>query len=290
MANNIYSSMKGKTVVVSGAGSGIGLAATMALARSGAVVVGIVRNAQRAETARKAIRNAGIESLEFEICDLSSLREVAALAERLCSKHPRIHGLLNNAGIFTSHRVLSIDGIEIQLATNHLAGFLLTQRLLPALEASGDGRIVCISSGSHFPGRMHWKNLALKPFYSGLAAYERSKYANVLFIRAFAARHGPDSAISAYAVDPGLVDTDMGSKHANPLVGRFWNSRRKKGVTAAEGADTAVWLLCAPKPEDGGGHYWKERTRIASSRRSMVPSEAERLWTLSIELCGRAGV
>jgi NAD(P)-dependent dehydrogenase (short-subunit alcohol dehydrogenase family) len=169
------SDMIGKTCLVTGATSGIGFETALCLARSGARVIGVGRDPGRCAEAsphRESRRRPARRS--FEVADLSSQAEARALAMRLAGREPRLDVLVNNAGLFTLRRAVSVDGIEMQLAVNHLAPFLLTRELLPLLAAAPRARVVFVSSGSHVPGRIRWSDPGRRRFYNGLAAYEQS--------------------------------------------------------------------------------------------------------------------
>jgi retinol dehydrogenase-12 len=163
--------------------------------------------------------------------------------------------LVNNAGVFSSAYRESADGIELQFAVNHLAAFLLTGELLAHLEAAPRARVICVSSGSHFTGRIHWENVCLTGRYFGLAAYDQSKLAALLFSYELACRLGPSSTVSTYAVDPGLVKTDIAAKGGGPLVTLIWRLRTRKGISPQEAADSIVFLASRPEVEDDTGMY-----------------------------------
>ncbi len=278
--------MTGTTCVVTGATSGIGLETALILARHGARVIGVGRDPRRSEDAARRMRQAapGAE-VRFEVADLSSQAEVRALAARLRETELRLDTLVNNAGVFTFRRVESIDGIELQLAVNHLAAFLLTRELLPLLQAAPRARVVFVSSGSHVPGRIRWSDPGRRFLYSGLAAYEQSKLAVLMTSVELARRLGPRSTIDTFAVDPGLVRTEIGAKGAGALVRWIWGLRAGRGIDAREAAASVAWLAMEPSIEGTTGRYWKERRVVPSSRRSIDPVACRRLWALSERLC-----
>jgi retinol dehydrogenase 12 len=279
--------MKGKTCVVTGATSGIGREVTLLLASRGARVIGIGRDWNRCTEAASDIAAAtGNADVTFEIADLSSLTEIRALAERLRTRYGRIDVLVNNAGTFTLLRKETMDGLESQLAVNWLAGFLLTGLLLPCLNASPRARAVTVSSGSHFAGRIHWDDLQLRHGYHGLKAYDQSKLATVLFMAELARRHGGDGRLSTYAVDPGLVKTEIGMKRSGPLVRMVWKLRVRNGIPARQAAESVAYCAAAPEAEGRTGLYWKERQPVAPSPRAGSREDAIRLWSMAEELCG----
>ncbi len=282
--------MRARTCVVTGATSGIGHELARILAARGATVIGVGRDPARCGEAAARIRGeTGNQRVFFEVADLSSQMEVHALAARIRDRSDRIDVLVNNAGGFAFHRRETVDGIEAQFALNYLAGYLLTRLLLPAMTAngsSGGARVIMVSSGSHYSGRMHWADVGLRPLYNGLAAYDQSKLAAVLFTRELARRLGPDSPVGVYAVDPGLVKTDIGLKGTGGLVRMVWRLRTRGGISPADAAATVAYLALDPLIEGRTGLYWKACRPVVPSRRARDAEDAQRLWDLSEMLCG----
>ncbi len=277
--------MEAKICLVTGATSGIGLETAAALAAEGAEVTGVGRDPERSAAARAEIlRRTPDARICFETADLASQSDIRALAGRLRGRLARLDVLVNNAGTFRSRYEESPDGIEMQFAVNHLAGFLLTRELFPLLRASAGARIIGVSSGSHFSGRMRWDDVGMRKNYFGLSAYDQSKLAVALFTAEIARRFGMD----AYAVDPGLVKTEIGRKKTGPLVKLVWGLRARGGIEPAESARSIAWLALAPEAAGRTGLYWKNRAPAPSSPAARSLADAERLWKLSEELCGAA--
>ncbi len=288
----MQSDLAGKTMVVTGATSGIGLAAASELAGRGARVIGLGRSERKAEEARGAIlaRHPGAR-LTFFLGDLSSQREVRALGEQVRQfaddeTGGKIDVLLNNAGMVANWYTASEDGYELQFAVNHLAPFLLTHLLLAQLQAAPAARVVTVSSRSHRRGRMHWEDVMLRKRYNTLRAYDQSKLANVLFTLEFNRRMGPGARVRTYAADPGLVNTEIGLKGTSGIVRWVWDFRRKKGADPSEGAATAVFLAADPAVEGAVEPYWKDCKPVAPGARALDAGDAKRLWELSERLCG----
>jgi NAD(P)-dependent dehydrogenase (short-subunit alcohol dehydrogenase family) len=282
---------------VTGATSGIGFELVRHIAGRGGNVLGVGRDHGRCRAAEQEIRACtGNPAVTYLVADLSSQSEIRALAREINRLCPVVDVLVNNAGVFTYTRKETADGLETQLAVNWLAAFMLTGLLLPHLLAAPYPRVVTVSSGSHFSGTMHWNDLGLKRGYQGLKAYDQSKLAGVLFTYELARRYrstpyvgalplNPPS-VSAYAVDPGLVRTGIAAKGNNGLVRLVWEIRTRKGISAAQAAESVAW--CAEDPVAGGksGLYWKERRSLPSSPESYDPEASARLWELGERLCG----
>jgi retinol dehydrogenase-12 len=280
-----------RTVVITGATSGIGLAAARGLARKGYRVIGAGRSASlcrevedsiRAETPRAAV--------DYLIADLGSQRQIHALAatirERLEEDDDRLDVLINNAGTVSTWYLATEDGYETQFAVNYLASFLLTQELLPMLRKSRSARVITTSSGSHYRTRMRWHDVMFRNGYNCLSAYKQSKLANMIFTNELNRRLEPASGIRAYAVDPGLVDTAIGEKGTTGIVRWFWRIRRRGGISPEKAAATIVHLATSPSLEDPGASYWKECRPERPSPYAEREDVMQRLWEMSERLCG----
>jgi NAD(P)-dependent dehydrogenase (short-subunit alcohol dehydrogenase family) len=231
---NEQTSMQGKAVVVTGATSGIGLAVAIALAQAGARVLGIGRSGERATLATQTIQHATPGAFtKFYLGDLARQADVRRLAAEirrdLAECHLPLDSLVNNAGTFADRYTLTEDGVELTLAVNHIAAFLLTLELLPALQQSSLARLVTISSNSHYGSRLNVHTMNKPPIFHGLLAYQDSKLCNVLFTAEFNRRYG-GKQLRAFAVDPGLVNTAIGEKGTSGLIAWFWRQRRKGGT------------------------------------------------------------
>ncbi|MBN1427217.1 MAG: SDR family NAD(P)-dependent oxidoreductase [Anaerolineae bacterium] len=288
--------LKSKTIVITGATAGIGLAAARALAGRGAYVIGVGRSAERCGEARQAILSEHPNArIDYCVADLSSQRQARALAASIGERveaagEGKIDILINNAGTVSSWYVATEDGYELQFAVNHLAPFLLTHELMPMLRAAPSARVITTSSGSHYRTSMHWADVMYRRRYSCLAVYKQSKLANVLFTAEFNRRLGDGSTVRAYAVDPGLVNTEIGLKGTGGIEEWVWQWRRRGGVSAEQGAATAIFLASEPVLEDPGAIYWKDCRPAQPSRYARRPEEAARLWSLSERLCGIVGM
>jgi len=199
----------GKVCLVTGATSGIGLETAKQLARRGATVIVVGRNAEKsAATVARIRQQTGNAAVEFMLADLSSQRDIRELARQFKSRHPQLDVLVNNAGGVWISRHENADGIEMTFAVNHLGYFSLTNRLLDTLTASAPARIVNVSSALHWQARLNFDDLHFKRgIYNPLAAYNQSKLANVLFTYELARRLN-GTRVTANALHPGGVRTN----------------------------------------------------------------------------------
>lgn len=279
-------SLTGRTYVVTGATSGIGLAAAALLARDGAAVIGLGRSPERCREAEAYLGRSRVQGrVRFLAADLSVQAEVRRAAAEIRAAVTALDGLVNNAGVFTFLRSLTPDGFETQWAVNHLAPFLLTHELLPLLRRAPRARVVTVSSGSHYHTRLRWDDLQLRRGYNGLLAYKRTKLCNVLFTTELRRRLGTDSTVQAFAADPGLVDTAIGFKHTPVLARWFWDRRRRGGITPEESARGVVYLAVEPSIQDAAEIYWKHGLPKAPNPYALDVKATRRLWDLSCRMC-----
>ena len=273
-----------KTIVITGATSGIGYAAAKALASSGARVIGVGRTDQTCAVAKqKLLAEVPDARIEFVKGDLSSQAEVNSVADQILSLiEGRLDGLINNAGGVRSGYTTTADGYELQFALNHLAGFLLTYRLWQPLMAA-KGRVIFTGSNSHKKTRMHFKDVMYSKHYSTLMAYKQSKLCNMLFAKEINRRFA-GSGVTAYVVDPGLVNTNIGNKQTAGIVSAFWSLRKKYGDSPDYVAQTYAYLSNqSPKPVQLYYHACKP---AAYDKRADSEPDARRLFELSEQLCG----
>lgn len=289
---NTQKDLNGKIIVLTGATSGIGLATAIQLTKAGSAVIAVGRSQERCQKAEDTIRKACSEAnISFLVADLSSMRQVKELAESIRKKleqdgKKHIDVLINNAGTVSSWYTSTEDGFELQFAVNHLAPFLLSNELLPLLKKSYAGRIITLSSGSHYHTKMNWKDILLRKHYNCLWAYKQSKLANVLFCTEFNRRLRPDSSVTAFAADPGLVNTQIGFKGTTGIARWIWGKRSSSGIDPAEAAASIVFLATEASIQNTPHVFWKECKPLKPSSYSQREDEALRLWELSEKMCG----
>lgn len=282
-----------KTVLITGATAGIGLAAAEELAARGWHVLGVGRSRERCVLAESEIRRFYPSArLTYFVADLSSLKEINRLADDVNRYLDEQCGgtltvLVNNAASVKNWYTATEDGYETQFAVNHLAGFLLTQRLLPRLSRSPFARVLTVTSASHKGTRVHWDDIMNRKRYSCLRAYKQSKLCNVLFVNEWN-RRMKDTAVQAYAVDPGLVNTGIGSKGTDGLVAWFWNRRKMHGQSPFQAAATIIWLCKMPADWQPDDVYFKNCAPGQPGKAALDEKAGSRLWALSEQLCGLA--
>jgi NAD(P)-dependent dehydrogenase (short-subunit alcohol dehydrogenase family) len=286
----------GRTVVVTGANSGLGLAAARALAAAGAEVVLACRNMEKGEAAVASIRaDLPAASLVLETLDLSSLDSVRAFAERLSAGHESLDLLINNAGVMAPPRHQTADGFELQLGTNHLGHFALTGLLLGKLQRRGDARVVTVSSTAHKMGRINFDNLQGERRYFRWSAYGQSKLANVLFALELERRlRAARSNVKSLVAHPGYASTNLQSA-APPLLDRavMVVTNRLFGQSPEMGALPELYAATRPNLDGGlfiGPDGFEEQRGypkvVSPVKAGRDEATAARLWAVSEELTG----
>jgi NAD(P)-dependent dehydrogenase (short-subunit alcohol dehydrogenase family) len=290
--------LTGRTIVVTGANSGLGLEAARAFAGHGAHVVLGCRSVERADAACKSIvqshANASLEVMALDLANLSSVRVFGA---GFGSRHDRLDVLCNNAGVMALPRRESVDGFEMQIGTNHLGHFALTGLLLPILLRTPGSRVVTQSSNMHRIGRVAFDDLQGSTRYGRWSAYGQSKLANLLFAYELQRRLARSATTTiSVACHPGYAATELqfaGARMENSsLMERLFElGNRLLAQDAASGA--LPMLYAATSPEVRGGEYygpesfgemWGAPRRTASNGRSQDVAVAGRLWAMSEDL------
>jgi len=276
-------SMKDKVVMITGANSGIGKAASRALAKMGATVVMVARDKERGEAAKAdIIRESGNSSVDLLLADLSSLESVRQLATEFQKKYSKLHVLINNAGLFNQRRHVTTDGYENTFATNYLASFLLTNLQLGLLKASAPSRIINVSSVGHYTGHINFDDLNLERDYGGWKAYGQSKLALVLFTHELAKKL-QHSGVTVNAIHPGTVATNIWTRPFGPAG--FITALPKLFMASPEkGAETIVYLASSPDAQSLSGEYLEKLRVKKSSDESYNEEIAQRLWDVSAKL------
>ena len=282
--------MHGKVCVVTGANSGIGKETALGLAQLGATVVLVCRSQDRGAAALAEIKQrSGNDSVALLVADLSSERQVRRVAAAYRQQFDRLDVLVNNAALARRKRAVTENGVELTLAVNHLAPFLLTNLLLDRLKASAPARVVTVSSAAHKDAEINFADLQGGQRYAtfGFGAYSQSKLANVLFTYELA-RRLEGTGVTANCLHPGVVATGIfrdtplwlrtGLALARPLI-----------LGSAQGADTVLYLATAPEVAEVSGRYFEKRKPVQSSPLSYDTEVARRLWEVSEALTTASG-
>ncbi len=279
-------SMEGKNVLVTGATAGIGLYTALEIARLGASVTVLGRDEIKCQHTVAWIQAEAVNRrVDYLLADLSSQAEVRAAAAAFHTRQGRLDVLVNNAGGFFMRRQLSVDGIELTFAVNHLAYFLLTLLLIDLLKQSTGARVINVSSGSHQSEHLDFDDLQLRRFYNPMQAYGRSKLANLLFTYELSRRLA-GTRITANALTPGMVATDIWKKVNRFLTPLIAPVMKRIGQTPLEGAQTTIYLATSPEVEGVTGRYYANQLPISSSPASYDLEAARRLWQVSLALTG----
>lgn len=279
--------LDGKTVVITGANTGIGKVTALDLSKRGAKVVMLCRNVEKAEEAAEEIRKATEGEVVVHKLDLASLASVRECAEQLGNSLEKIDILINNAGIMACPEMRTTEGFEMQIGTNHFGHFLLTNLLMPQLKkAAPTARIVNVSSLAHTRGQMQWDDINWKETpYNAIQAYGQSKLANILFTKELA-RKGEGSGVNAYALHPGVINTELG-RHLQdtfgPLV-MLWKVAMPFIKTPESGANTTIYCAVDESISDHNGRYYSDCKEKQPAPQAENIEDAKKLWEVSEQL------
>ncbi len=280
--------LSGRVYVITGATSGIGRETALALARMGATLALVCRDRARGEETVAAIRAAtGNDALSLFLADLASQAGIRRVAGELLARLPKVHVLVNNAGVVNLQHTTTVDGIETVFAVNHLAYFLLTHLLLDRLKKSAPARIVNVASDAHRIGRIEFDDLGSERRYRAMRVYGTSKLANILFTSELA-RRLDGSGVTANCLHPGAVATRLGQNNGRAatflikVLAPFFR-------TPVQGAATSIYLTSSPAVARVNGKYFSNCKETRPSRAALDVTTARRLWDMSCRLTGVIG-
>lgn len=288
--------MEQRICLITGANAGIGKEVALGLAQSGARVILVCRNAKKGEeTLREIKKISGSKDIDLFIADMSSQSEIKNLSKQLHRKYKKLHVLINNAGLSVPKKMLSADGIELTLATNHLGPFLLSHLLVDLLEAASPSRIINISSSSH-----QWANLDLSDVqfqqksYRPMRAYSQSKLLLTMTSYDFAFKFA-EKNITVNSLHPGVIHTDLLNKMAIGFIpkalrklvekplNKFLSLFMSKPKTAAK---PIINLALSPETENISGQYFEKSKLSISSKITYNSALRKKVWDMSERLVG----
>jgi NAD(P)-dependent dehydrogenase (short-subunit alcohol dehydrogenase family) len=275
--------MQGKTVVITGATSGIGQVAAEQLAIRGARIVLVARDSTRAAQTLERLRSSspGIDHT-FHLADLSLVSETKQLAVKIKEQERRIDVLINNAGALFGRRDVTKDGLERTFATNHMSYFALTLGLLDRLAASRPARVVNTASAAHTRAVLDFDDLQGERYFTAFAAYSQSKLCNILFTRELA-RRVKAMGVTANCLHPGFVATRFGDDSSG-FVSLGLRFAKWFAISPQQGAQTIIYLASAPEAAGFSGEYFYECRPQSPSDAALDDAAAALLWSKSLEL------
>ncbi|XP_052457960.1 retinol dehydrogenase 11-like [Carassius gibelio] len=283
--------LDGKTVLITGANTGIGKETAVDMAKRGARVILACRDMDRANRAADEVRTrSGNGNVIVKMLDLASLQSVRALAKDVEQTEERLDILINNAGIMMCPQWKTEDGFEMQFGVNHLGHFLLTNLLLDLLKKSAPSRVVSVSSLAHDTGKIHFDDINLEKNYDPLISYRQSKLANVLFTRELALRL-KGTGVTTYTLHPGVINTELG-RHFFPSL-PLWKRLLFMPLfffvkTPWQGAQTTIYCAVSESLQDSSGLYYSDCAVKEAAPQGRDDAAARRLWDLSASMVGLA--
>ena len=281
-------SLKGRTILVTGATNGIGLVTATKLASMGGQVTIVSRDAEKCADVAARIGSGTGNPVEWIAADLSTLEGVMQAAMTFKQRHTHLNILVNNAGAFFYKRKITADGLERTFALNHLNYFLLTILLLDMLKASAPARVVNVSSFAHRGVRkLNFDNLQGEKSYFCWTAYAHSKLCNILFTYELA-RRLEGTGVTVNALNPGYVQTGFALNNGWLFREGGRLSARLFARRPEDGARTSVYLASSPEVEGVTGKYFADCKEVPSSALSHDKALAEKLWQASLELTSKA--
>lgn len=276
-------SMQGKTVIITGATSGIGEVAAVRLAEQGARIVFTARDKERADDTMAALRKAGpATDHAAHMADLSQLSEMKRVAGEL-AREPQIDVLINNAGALFNKRQETADGLEMTFALNHMAYFVITNLLLGKLKSGA--RIISVASNAHRGARLDFADLQSLKGYAGFPVYAKSKLCNILFNRELA-RRTAGSHVTANALHPGFVATRFGDNSGGLMRTVLKVAKPIGAISPEEGARTIIYLASSPDVADVTGEYFYECKNANPTAEARNDDDAQKLWEISESIAG----
>ena len=287
MTTSVPQSLAGRTAVVTGATSGIGVEIARGLAARGARTVVVGRGEERAAaTAQELVRSTGNPAVEsIGVTDLALMSDIQVLAEKIRGRFPNVSILVNNAGAYLRRRELTAEGHERTFALNVLAPYLLTSLLAERLRAAAPSRVVNVASTAHHGYRVDFANLEGATGYSGYRAYGRSKLELILLTREFARRFA-GSGVSVNAVHPGFVASGFGQNNGGGTRIGFRILEALFAISVQRGAETPLYVATDPSAAPISGEYFARRRVVPASNASTNMADARKVYQVCAEITG----
>lgn len=281
--------MKNKVCLITGANSGIGYVSTLEIAKRGATIAMVCRDAQRAEKARQEIvKQTNNDKIEIFLCEFGEQSQIHSLANNLKARYERIDVLLNNAGLIGNDREVTAEGLERTFAVNHLGYFMLTNLLKEPLLKSPEGRIINVSSEMHRLSKLNLADLQLEKGYTSIKAYALSKLCNILFTRELAKRlKGTDLVTNC--LHPGAVATNFANS-ANGFLKFLFKFSKPMFLSPEQGARTMLYLATEDEAAQYNGAYFDKQKVKNPSLDAQDDTKATALWEASTALACLQGL
>lgn len=272
-----------KTVIITGANTGIGKHAATDLAKRGARIIMACRDMEKANAALKEVieasGNQNVVTCRLDLADTKSIRE---FAEKINTEEKQVNILINNAGVMVCPYGKTADGFEMQIGVNHMGHFLLTYLLLDLIKSSAPARIITVSSMAHKWGAINLEDINSEKSYDKRKAYSQSKLANILFTRSLAKRL-EGTGVTTYVLHPGVVQTDLWRHLSKPEQAVMWMARPFT-KTSVQGAQTTIYCAVAPELDTESGKYYSDCAPANCTQAALDDDMAQRLWELSCKM------
>lgn len=275
--------LDGKTVLITGANTGIGKETALDLAKRGARIIMACRDMEKAEGALKeVIEGSGSQNVVIKKLDLSDTKSIREFAETINKEETQLHILINNAGVMVCPHGKTADGFEMQIGVNHMGHFLLTHLLVDLIKRSTPARIINVSSMAHSWGTINLDDINSEKGYDKKKAYSQSKLANILFTRSLAKKL-QGTGVTAYSLHPGVVQTDLW-RHLSTPQAAIMKMISPFTKTSVQGAQTTIYCAVAPELETESGGYYSDCAPANCSSSASDDDTAQKLWELSCRM------
>lgn len=278
--------LEGQNILITGANSGIGRVTATELAKLGANTIMVCRNEEKGKAVQDDINAlTGLNNVDLFIADLSSHQSIKRFAASFYKKYNKLDVLINNAGAIFNKREENEDGIEMTMATNHIAYFLMTHYMIPALKNANSARIVNVASVAHRVVSYKPDNLNADKSYHYFKQYGVSKLCNILFTKRLAEILTNTSNITANCLHPGNIASNFG-RSGTPLFSFLTSNFGFVLTSPQKGAETSIFLASSPLAQGKTGLYWYKKNPVVPTLDAINSENAKHLWDWSLEKTG----